>query len=122
MLLSLLFSAVLQHGYVPPGLLNIVLIPIIKKKNGNVIDRDNYRPIAVSSPICKVLERFILRHLDEFLHTPDNQFGFKKQHGTDLCVFALKEVIRYYQKRGSPVFVAFLDASKALNRVCSLRK
>ena len=53
-LLSLLFSAVLRHGYVPPRLLNIVLIPIIKKKNGNVTDRDSYRPIAVSSPICKV--------------------------------------------------------------------
>ena len=42
-LLSLLFSAVLRHGYVPPRLLNIVLIPIIKKINGNVTDRDNYR-------------------------------------------------------------------------------
>ena len=30
------------------------------------------------------------------LDTSDNQFGFKKQHSTDLCIFTVKSVIKYY--------------------------
>ena len=49
-LLSLLFSAMLVHGHVSPILLKVILIPIIKKQNLNPI-KNNYRPIAISSPI-----------------------------------------------------------------------
>ena len=31
-----------------------------------------------------------------WLLTTSNQFGFKRKHGTDMCVFTLKELIRYY--------------------------
>ena len=43
----------------------------------------------------------------------DNQFGFKAKHGTDLCVFALKQNVAYYNERVSPVFSVFVDSSKA---------
>ena len=43
----------------------------------------------------------------------DNQFGFKAKHGTDLCVFALKQVVGHYNERVSPVFSVFVDSSKA---------
>ena len=36
---------------------------------------------------------------------------------TDMCVFTLKESIRYNIKHGSCMYVAFLDASKAFDRV-----
>ena len=49
--------------------------------------------------------------------THDNQFGFKKKHSTDLCIYTLKNVIEYYRKQRSPVFACFLDASKAFDRV-----
>ena len=51
------------------------------------------------------------------LFTSDNQFGFKRQHGTDLCIFTVKSVIKYYNLCNSPVFTCFLDASKAYDRV-----
>ena len=34
-----------------------------------------------------------------------------------MCVFLLKQAISYYIIRGSPIFCAFLDASKAFHRV-----
>ena len=45
------------------------------------------------------------------------QFGFKARHGTDSCIFGLKEVIGYYLKSGSPVLVSFLDVKSAFDRV-----
>ena len=51
------------------------------------------------------------------LCTNANQFGFKEHHGTDMCVFALKSIIDYYNQCSSPVFICYLDASKAFDRL-----
>ena len=51
------------------------------------------------------------------LSTTDNQFGFKKNHSTELCVYSLKQIVDYYISKSSPVYICFLDASKAFDRV-----
>ena len=53
------------------------------------------------------------------LVTSDNQFEFKREHGTDLCtcIYTVKSVIKYYNVHNSPVHTCFLDASKAYDRV-----
>ena len=51
------------------------------------------------------------------LHTLDSQFSYKRGLGTELCVWTLKSIIGYYTSRGSPVYLCFLDASKAFDRV-----
>jgi len=45
------------------------------------------------------------------------QFGFKAKHSTGLCAGILKRTINYYTDRGSHVFCAFIDFSKAFDRV-----
>jgi len=50
------------------------------------------------------------------LATTDSQFGFKPKHGTDMCIFLLKYTVSYYLSKDTPVFSAFLDASKAFDR------
>ena len=55
--------------------------------------------------------------LEQYLHTHDHQFGFKKQHSTDMCIFTVKSVIKYYTKQKSSVYTCFLDAAKAFDRV-----
>ena len=42
---------------------------------------------------------------------------FKSCHSTDLCIYTLKEFIEYYKNRGTTVYVTFLDASKAFDRL-----
>ena len=59
----------------------------------------------------------LLEIIELYLDTHDNQFGFKKQHSTDMCIFTLKNVIKYYTRQNTPVFSCFLDASKAFDRV-----
>ncbi len=44
-----------------------------------------------------------------------NQFGFKDGHSTDLAVFVLKSIIDYYMSLSSPVYLCFIDASKAFD-------
>ena len=71
----------------------------------------------MSSTISKVFENIILHRLEEYLWTTDNQFGFKSGHSTDLCVYALTEFIEYLKRRSTSVYVAFLDASKAFDKI-----
>ena len=52
-----------------------------------------------------------------YLESNHNQFGFKPKHGTDMCIFMLKQIIEYYQSFASPVYLYFLDASKAFDKI-----
>lgn len=116
-LLSLLFSAMLTHGYLPDSLMRTVLIPVVKDKRGIVTNSDNYRPIAITSVASKILESLLLKCIKDCVKTTHNQFGFKPKHGTDSCVFILKSIVDMYTANGSPVFICFLDSSKAFDRL-----
>ena len=117
-LLSLSFNAYISHGYIPhQKVLYSCIVPVLKDKTGNSSDMCNYRPIALTSIVSKILERIILRKTVRFLNTCDNQFGFKPGHSTDLCIFAFKETVQYFLSHETPVFTCFLDASKAFDKI-----
>ena len=46
--------------------------------------------------------------LEKYLHTHDQQFGFKNQYATDMCIFTVKSVLKYYTKQNSNVLHVFL--------------
>ena len=94
-----------------------IIIPIIKNKNKRISDKDNYRPICLANVFTKVVEKVLYSRMEGYLQSTSNQFGFKRKHGTEMCVFVLKKLIRYYIKHGYCMYVAFLDASKAFDRV-----
>ena len=107
----------MTHGLLPDSLLSITLVPVIKDTAGKVRSVDDYRPIALASVLSKVLERILLHRLCVYLYSCDNQFGFKALHGTDLCIYALTEMVKTYRRQNSSVFIGFIDASKAFDRV-----
>ena len=117
-LLSMCFSSFFVHGFLPKTLMSVILVPIIKNKAGKVNSSDNYRPIALASVLSKLVEKVILNRTEHLLTTNHNQFGFKKLHGTDQCVYVLKEAISLYRSLNSCISICFLDASKAFDRVC----
>ena len=96
-------------------ILYTAIVPIIKNKSGNTSNKSNYRPIALVTACSKIFESCLLKMLDHYLETHDHQFGFKSQHATDMCIFTVKSVIKYYTKQNSTVFTCFLDAAKALD-------
>ena len=68
-------------------MLDSVIVPLSKNKNGDLSDKNNYKPTALSSVISKVFENVILYRIEEYPWTTDNQFGFKASHSNDLCVY-----------------------------------
>ena len=116
-LLCKLFNSIPNQGYIPEDLMSTVIIPISKDKKESITSKDNYRPIALTTAASKILELAILDKIEDNLITGQNQFGYKKKHGTDTCVFTLKQIIEVYRAKSSPVYVCFLDASKAFDRI-----
>ena len=116
-LLSTLVTSIVVHGHVQESMNESVIVPIIKHKNKRVNDKRNYRPICLSNIFSKIIEVVLFNRMSIFLQSSPNQFGFKPKHGTELCVFAFKELLRFYKKHGYAMHVAFLDASKAFDRV-----
>ena len=115
--LSLLFNTFILHGFLPADFMKTAMVPIIKNKTGDTSDKNNYRPIALVTAASKVFEICILEILETYLLTHDYQFGFKAKHSTDMCIFTVKTLIKYYTDQNTPVYTCLLDASKAFDRV-----
>ena len=98
----MLFNVCLTHGFIPNRCIASVITPVVKSNKNSVRDVNNYRPIALASTFSKLFELILLKYLESFLHTCDNQFGFKSGHGTDSCVFLLKQAINHYNQHDTP--------------------
>ena len=107
----------LNHEYTPTSFGKGVIVPLIKDSTGDPSSLDNYRPITLSPTIAKVFEAFILQKFPLLTLTDDLQFGFKSDLGCRNAIFALRQVVKYFNDRQSSVFVASVDASKAFDRV-----
>ena len=106
--LSFLFSMFLSHSCLPTELIQTTLVPLLKNKAGNISDVNNYRAIALSNSISKLLEDVLLQSIKQYDTFDDmHQFGFKKQHSTEMGCSVLKRVIDYYRNNGSYVFACF---------------
>ena len=62
--LLLIFSHSLSHGVIPDSWKRAAVIPIYK--SGDKTVPSNYRPISLTSVICKVLERIIRKQICSF--------------------------------------------------------
>ena len=51
---SLIFNAEVIHHFITLSLMDTVLIPILKDKNGDVTDENSYQPIAMTTVVSKV--------------------------------------------------------------------
>jgi hypothetical protein len=115
--LKLLFSAILFHGVVPDNFGAGTIVPLIKDKSGNLNDVSNYRPITLIPVISKLFECIILNLCQECFVVDELQLGFKKNHGCNDAIFAVKTTVNYFTERGSCVYAAALDLSKAFDSV-----
>ena len=116
-LLALVFNAMIIHGHVPRQMMDTFIVPLVKDKKGNLSAKDNYRPLAITCVLSKMLEILILNRYKLLFTTTDNQFGFKTKLSTEMCIYALKQITEYYTHAGSPMYICFLDASKAFDKV-----
>jgi exonuclease III len=116
-LLAIVFNAMIIHDFLPSSLLDSIIVSLLKDKQGNITDHNNYRPLAISCAASKIFEFLILHRYKHLLTTSANQFGFKENLSTEMCIFSLKQVIDYYNTYNSPVYICYLDASKAFDKI-----
>ena len=116
--LPLFFTPIVRHGHMPQLIRDSTLVPIPKNDKVASVSA-NYRPIALSSMLSKVLERLLLNKYKyaEFFSSSHLQFGFKSGSSTTLCAGMVKNIVSRYIHSGSSVFGCFLDASRAFDLV-----
>lgn len=106
-----------NHCYIPNDLLKGDIKPILKNVKGDVTDSSNYRPIMISSCFLKLFEMHILSILEEKVSFNFRQLGFSSGLSTNDSCFLLKETIYPYIKNGGKAYAAFIDLSKAFDKV-----
>ena len=117
--LSLIFNLSLHHKQVPNDWKHANVTPIFKK--GDKSDPGNYRPISLTSQICKVLESIlrdnIVNHLNTHTLLLQSQHGFTKGKSclTNLLLF-LEDITKAIDE-GKPLDVIYLDFAKAFDKV-----
>ena len=116
-LLATVIKSFVTHGHVSSFLLIATLVPVVKDKLADLCSSKNYRSIAISSLILKVLDWIILLNYGHLLKTNDFQFGFQKGSNTSLCSWIVYETIDQYLNGGSTVYGCLLDCSKAFDTV-----
>ena len=115
--LSILFTVFLCHGFSPDSMILGTMIPIPKDKKKSLCSSSNYRAIALSSILSKILDWIILIKEQHSLCSSELQFGFKTGLSTTQCTFSMLEIIDYYIFNKSSVHLLMLDASKTFDRV-----
>ena len=115
--LSILFNIFLKYGYVPNEFCRSVIIPLVKNKTADLTDANNYRAIALSNAVTKILENLLFSFIECGDDVDDYQFGFRKRHSTAACTRVFKDTVNYYRQHGSHVFSCFIDFTKAFDNV-----
>ena len=114
-MMSIFLSGCMLTSRLPSTLMHVVIIPLLKCKSKDPADVDNYRPIATA--LSNVLEQVLLSRLAKHLWTADSQIGFKRAHGEEMTIFSLKQTVDFYRNQDTPVYMCFLDAINAFDRV-----
>ena len=117
--LALLFRKSLNEGKLPKDWKAAIVKPMFK--GGAREDPANYRPVSLTSVLCKTMERIIKgaveRHFQDLGLWNPAQHGFTKGKSCVTNVLLAKEMCAETIDSGSPVDVTYVDFSKAFDRV-----
>ena len=117
--LTMIYNTSLQSGTVPAIWKEGVITALFKK--GSKSSPANYRPITLTSVICKILEKLIIEQLQK--HLKSNHLEKKQQHGftpKKSTTTNLLEALNIWSEalsHGLPVDVIYLDFEKAFDKV-----
>ena len=117
--LSYICNLSLTHGVFPETLKTANVISLFKKDNQMFFN--NYRPVSLLSTFSKILEKVMYERLLDFLNEHkilfQYQFGFRKNHSTQLALTVLMDKVIKSIENGDHVIGVFLDFSKAFDTV-----
>jgi hypothetical protein len=115
--LSILFNEIYLTCQLPNQWKTALVVPVYKKGVRN--DRNNYRPISITSSICRLMERIIaqkIRFTYSTLLTP-HQYGFIPKKSCNLALLSCIETWQTWLKQKKNVDVIYFDFSKCFDKV-----
>ena len=117
--LAFLFQQSLQQGCLPQDWKEAFVSPIFKKGARN--RAENYRPISLTSVICKLMEKIIkeamLTHLVDNSLLSKKQFGFLSGRSTVTQLLKFLDECADKVTRGGVVDTIYMDFAKAFDKV-----
>ena len=117
--LTIIFNKSMASGAVPDDWRTANVTPIYKK--GTKSDPGNYRPVSLTSVVCKTMESLIadriITHIDMNSLLHNSQHGFRKNKSCCTNLLEFMEVVTSIVDKGHPVDIAYLDFSKAFDKV-----
>lgn len=117
--LARMFKFSLEAGSVPLEWREAGVVPLFKK--GNKSEPENYRPVSLTSLICKIMESIlkdsILNHLDKFSLIKESQHGFSKGRSCLTNLLDFMETVTGTLDEGKPMDIIYLDFAKAFDKV-----
>ena len=117
--LSCIFRATLATGKLPQEWKKARITPIFKKGSRN--KPGNYRPVSLTSQVCKVQERILKKaitaHLSRNHLLSDQQHGFTQKRSCMTNLLTTLEDWTAEMDRGNPVDCVYLDYQKAFDSV-----
>ena len=115
--ITALLNKSLDSGVLPSTWKDAWVTPIFKKGTRN--DPANYRPVSLTSIICKVAEHIICSHvrdhLDEHQILSDANHGFRQGHSCETQLLLTTHDLLKHHDRRHQVDVGILDFSKAFD-------
>lgn len=115
-----LYNKIWETTQMPAEWKNSIVIPILKKGE-NPHEPGSYRPISLTSTICKIHEKMIANRLywyfeNNNLFKPE-QAGFRRAHSTADQMLRLHDSIEKGFSHSHATLAVFLDFSKAFDMV-----
>ncbi|XP_072543920.1 uncharacterized protein [Salminus brasiliensis] len=117
-ILQHLFNLSLKQEKVPVLWKTLCLVPVPKKSTTSSLN--DYRPVALTSHVMKVLERIMLTHLSPQVSPflDPLQFAYQQQVGVDdAIIYLLQKVHAHLDHNNSSVRITFFDFSSAFNTI-----
>ena len=112
-----LMKIILRHGIIPKLLLICSLRPIVKSNLEDVTSSSNYRAIAGGCLLLKLVDLVFLELEGSKLTFDQLQFAYQRNSSTTTCSWMVSSVIEHFNKKGTTVYAASMDMSKAFDMV-----
>ncbi|CAM5139726.1 unnamed protein product [Natator depressus] len=118
-LLERVFNESVNSGVVPYDWRIANIVPIFKK--GKKSDPGNYRPVSLTSVVCKFLEKILKEKVVKDIEVNGNwdkiQHGFTKGRSCQTNLISFFEKVTDFLDKGNAVDLIYLDFSKAFDTV-----
>ena len=117
--LSYIINQSLFSGIFPDRLKIAKVIPLYKNNDESEQNFQNYRPISLLTAISKVFEKVMNLQITQYLNVngkfAPNQYGFRKNHSTELAATELLDRLTQDAMNEQNPFAIFIDLSKAFD-------